>query len=277
MAGRLDQKSPHGFTLIELSIILVIIGLLIAGILVGRDLIEAAKVRKAISQAESFTSVLNVFRVKYNALPGDISSDNAYDLGFEPRSGERGSGDNNGLIENCSDTGFSPTVDYMGCETLLIWRDLSDAKLIANSFSMGADTTIVNLGTDQVRNYFPEVNAFENTFVMIQGKAEEVGFPGLEDIGNKNMIVFTGLSGSFADGRVNTHTTITPLQAHAIDRKTDDGLPLSGKIRSVTSGGGGLFNMVLPPNTCYFVNDMNEYPLAPPKNNLKLCKVFFMW
>jgi len=46
------RKSLKGFTLIELSIVLVIIGLIVGGVLVGHDLIRAAGVRATISQVE---------------------------------------------------------------------------------------------------------------------------------------------------------------------------------------------------------------------------------
>ena len=61
-----------GFTLVELSIVLVIIGLIIGGVLVGRDLITAATVRAQIAQIEKYQTAVNTFRGKYGYLPGDI-------------------------------------------------------------------------------------------------------------------------------------------------------------------------------------------------------------
>jgi prepilin-type N-terminal cleavage/methylation domain-containing protein len=62
----------HGFTLIELSIVLVIIGLLAGGILVGRDLIHAAVIHAQVSQIEKYTMAANTFKLKYGGWPGDI-------------------------------------------------------------------------------------------------------------------------------------------------------------------------------------------------------------
>ena len=67
------MKTRSGFTLIELSIVLVIIGLIIGGVLVGRDLIHAAEIRKTIKQTEQFDAAINTFRNKYNCLPGDCT------------------------------------------------------------------------------------------------------------------------------------------------------------------------------------------------------------
>src|SRR4051812_2089092 len=65
-------SSRHAFTLIELSIVLVIIGLIIGGILVGEDLIESARQRKFISEVDQIKASVNVFKVKYNYWPGDF-------------------------------------------------------------------------------------------------------------------------------------------------------------------------------------------------------------
>ena len=64
-------KTRSGFTLIELSIVLVIIGLLVGGVLVGKDLIEAASLRKQGSQIQEIVASVNTFRLKYNCVPGD--------------------------------------------------------------------------------------------------------------------------------------------------------------------------------------------------------------
>src|SRR3954471_15989161 len=77
-----------GFTLIELSIVLVIIGLVVGGVLVGQDLIKAAQIRSAVSKIEKYNTAVHTFRTKYNALPGDIP--NAASYGFAPRSGAAG-------------------------------------------------------------------------------------------------------------------------------------------------------------------------------------------
>lgn len=76
----LGNKSA--FTLIELSIVLVIIGLIIGGILTGQDLINAATIRAQVSQISEFTTAVNTFKVKYNYLPGDMPPSEASALGF---------------------------------------------------------------------------------------------------------------------------------------------------------------------------------------------------
>ena len=74
-----------GFTLIEMSIVLVIIGLIVGGVLVGQDLIRAAAVRAQVSQMEKYNSAVNTFREKTGYLPGDIPDPTASEFGFQAR------------------------------------------------------------------------------------------------------------------------------------------------------------------------------------------------
>jgi prepilin-type N-terminal cleavage/methylation domain-containing protein len=66
-----SRKSQKGFTLVELSIVLVIIGLIVASVLTGQDLVAAATVRSLVQQKDTYDTAVFSFRAKYNALPGD--------------------------------------------------------------------------------------------------------------------------------------------------------------------------------------------------------------
>lgn len=63
-----------GFTLVELSVVLLIISLIAGAILVGRDMINAALLRSIISDAEELNLAVHTFEVKYNGLPGDMAT-----------------------------------------------------------------------------------------------------------------------------------------------------------------------------------------------------------
>lgn len=65
------MKNQKGFTLVEIAIVLVIIGLLIGGILRGRTFIENAKIKSVIKSAESITAAIYAYQDRYGFLPGD--------------------------------------------------------------------------------------------------------------------------------------------------------------------------------------------------------------
>ena len=65
------QRKERGFTLVEIAIVLVIIGLLLGGVLKGQGLIDSAKVKNIIQQSNSLSAAVNAYQDKFRALPGD--------------------------------------------------------------------------------------------------------------------------------------------------------------------------------------------------------------
>jgi prepilin-type N-terminal cleavage/methylation domain-containing protein len=67
-------RSEAGFTLVELAIVMIIIGLLIAGVLKGQALIANARVTSTVAQNKAIDAAISTFRDTYAALPGDIQN-----------------------------------------------------------------------------------------------------------------------------------------------------------------------------------------------------------
>jgi len=221
-----------GFTLIEMSIVLIIIGLIIGGVLVGRDLIEAAKIRQQITQIEQFKAAVNTFRTKFNGLPGDLLSTQATAFGFVQRAGTPGHGDGNGILESCGPATSSGW--YLGCETVLFWRDLSDAGLIAGTFTGDADS-LVAMNDGQQEQYIPAAKLGNHNFITVYGGNISIsGGSGPQELfllpGDTVTYALvqgvTTLSGAYSV--VNAGTT--PAEASAIDTKIDDGMPATGTV-----------------------------------------------
>lgn len=68
---RSSRKGQAGFTLVEIAIVLVIIGLLLGGVLKGQELIEQSKIKRTVNDFNSITAAIYTYQDRYNALPGD--------------------------------------------------------------------------------------------------------------------------------------------------------------------------------------------------------------
>src|SRR5665647_894484 len=89
------MKKQAGFTLIELAIVLVIIGLLLGGVLKGQELINSAKVKNMASDFKNIQVYIYGYQDKYKALPGDDANAATHLTGGTKAGGTTG----NGLIE----------------------------------------------------------------------------------------------------------------------------------------------------------------------------------
>lgn len=117
----LKPNNRCAFTLIELSIVLLIIGLIVGGVLVGRDLIKSAETRKVISQMEQLKTAYNTFRATYGGIPGDIA--NASTFWPSDCTDPRCNGDGNGRVGKELLNADNP-------EPIFLWQHLSWAKLV---------------------------------------------------------------------------------------------------------------------------------------------------
>ena len=64
-------RKSQGFTLVEIAIVLVIIGLLLGGILKGQEMITQAKIKNVINDFNGITVAITSYQDRYRALPGD--------------------------------------------------------------------------------------------------------------------------------------------------------------------------------------------------------------
>ena len=74
----MSNKNKAGFTLVELSIVIIIIGFLIAGIAAGQSLIKQTALNTIITEQQTYLTALNTFKIRYSYYPGDFPSANAY-------------------------------------------------------------------------------------------------------------------------------------------------------------------------------------------------------
>lgn len=220
---RTNKKS--GFTLVELAIVLVIIGLIIGGVLTGADLIKAATVRSVVTDVEKINSAATTFRNKYNGLPGDLLNTKATDFTLNAatndgnRNGAAGKGDGNGIIEACA-----ASANGLGCETALFWKDLSFASLIAgqyNTYTSAAGAPAV--GT--LATYVPKTKLRDTALITVYNAA---GRNYLAIGSGSNAAAAVGAAGAITYNTDSASAAVTPLEARNIDDKVDDGAALTG-------------------------------------------------
>src|SRR6195256_6662031 len=66
-----NQRKQAGFTLVEIAIVLVIIGLLLGGILKGQEMITQAKIKNVVNDFNGITVAVTSYQDRYRFLPGD--------------------------------------------------------------------------------------------------------------------------------------------------------------------------------------------------------------
>src|SRR6266851_3984505 len=65
------KSGQQGFTLVEIAIVLVIIGLLLGGILKGQEMITQAKIKNVIADFSGVSAAYHGYQDRYRAIPGD--------------------------------------------------------------------------------------------------------------------------------------------------------------------------------------------------------------
>jgi len=195
MAHKISNED--GFSLVELAIGLVIIGLLVGGVLKGVELIESARLKSTLSQINEFRVAVSTFMDRYDALPGDY-----HEASQHIKAGLK-NGNNSGTIDG---QGLA-----RGSQALQFWAHLSEANLLSKP------------GTPAVSG-----NA---SFGKGAPKAKIGGGFTIEHQPNPDMPGHWFILGE-ENGPNNKKGGLTPLQAMSLDKKADNGDPNSGRIRS---------------------------------------------
>ena len=196
------KKQQSGFTLVEIAIVMVIIGLLLGGVLKGQEVITNARIKNINNDFSGISAAIYSYQDRYRALPGDDPAADAHvNNGVVATSGTAG----DGVIEGDETSTLSagnPAGVAADDEAALVWQHLRLAGLVAG---------------DPNSQAFP-VNAFGGNTNVFDG----AGTNGLTG----TIIAFEGVNGDMAV---------------ILDAQNDDDQPDTGSVRAFdTSAGGGV-------------------------------------
>ncbi|MDP2964225.1 MAG: prepilin-type N-terminal cleavage/methylation domain-containing protein [Sulfurimicrobium sp.] len=194
------KSQQQGFTLIEIAIVLVIIGLLLGGVLKGQELINNARVRNIINQQDGIKAAYFGFQDRYRGLPGDypktLAKQNipgAAEIGCDPADATC----QNGKIDTLA-------------ESIFAWYHLSKSGFITGSYDgVGTTPNVGNNPTNPFGGY---------TQLIFDDKYSDAATP---------IAVFN----------IKTGANIPASILAEIDRKIDDGISDRGTYRSSDTWG----------------------------------------
>ncbi|WP_018606727.1 prepilin-type N-terminal cleavage/methylation domain-containing protein [Uliginosibacterium gangwonense] len=201
---RLARHQQSGFTLVEIAIVLVIIGLLLGGVLKGQELINSAKSKAVISDFRNTATMIAAYQDRFRALPGDDANAAKHLSGAVNATGTPGDGLIGGVWNSSTATD----------ESVLLWQHLRLAGLAAGDTTDPASAA-------SLTDWLPRNT--EGGRIGVQSTVPVAGWPGRLFVCQSNI-----------SGRI----------AQQVDTTMDDGSSDKGSVRFGISNSDGTITPV---------------------------------
>jgi len=240
------QMRQHGFTLVEIAIVLVIIGLLLGGILKGQELITSARVRNIADQNSGVQAAYYGFVDRFRQVPGDWKVENAKDAIPDVQSG----GNGNGRLDKSNSDWDEP---------LALWEQLSKAGFIQGNFKGGTPGGGSPAPSTSNNDVGPH-NAFNGLLVLYRSSDYKDASTNATPAVRLNLTL----------GR-----NIPVNVMRELDLKVDDGLPYSGVLRQALTSGAVLSDIGQSTAAC--VNETAKPPIWNIAGNEEDCNAVYLY
>lgn len=223
-----------GFTLVELSIVIVVLGLVAGGVLVGRSLIHAATLRAQIGQIDEIRIAMKTFEQQYDCIAGDCMK--AVRLGLGTNETWH-NGDGNGKIgsrlSRCN-IGSTPMK-----ETMNVFLHLQTAGLIKSKITFEGFTGESNIASCmQEALAKKQLAAVLGNDTLIFLADVELTHYSMETYGVHLRAAPKAMAlGASNDAGSKFRPTVLIEDSYAIDTKIDDGVPITGNVGLAPTGG----------------------------------------
>lgn len=224
-----NGRMQRGFSLVELSIVLVILGLLVGGILGGQSLIRASRLRAVTSEVELYLAATSNFHDRYNALPGDMPDATQYWGAQNADPATCRATASTGILTCDGDaSGRIGTMDagVTYSESHRYWQHLANAGLLDgqyNGVAGAGGAASVEPGKNAPVSRLGNGSGYGLTWWGTRGLANGF-YPG--DYDHSYIFGLAGGSG-MPDGGI-----LLARELENIDRKMDDGMPAFGTVTS---------------------------------------------
>jgi len=224
------MRNRNGFTLVELSIVLVIIGLIAAGIVVGKSMFTAAESRAILTEINIYTTAFKEFTDKYQAIPGDMN--NAESIWFADDSCPNTAANSAPKTPTCNGNGGGTIGDWTNGATsggseyewFRAWQQLANSELIEGRYTgvMGGASTeaLPSLNV-------PLSKTGKGGWTLMHMSSNGAG----DDFFNSRVASHVLIYGAATYGSITDSPALVAEDMKAIDTKIDDGMPFTGSVR----------------------------------------------